>query len=210
MEPGEIIPIQPRNIGWIEKRLTKEELNYVWQAIENKDSQLFNKSLAGNISASYLLYDKNDFFFKNTLLPLCSEYEKTFGYIGKNYPIMGQHPYIMDHWWVNYQYQHEFNPLHVHKGLYSFVIWLKSPTDYEHQENVPIAKNSGGASNDNFTFYYTDALGNLTYTNYSLCKASEQMMLFFPSKLNHTVYPFYDNDGERISVSGNICLDTRS
>ena len=34
------------------------------------------------------------------------------------------------------------------------------------------------------------------------------MMLFFPARLKHQVYPFYDNDGERISVSGNISLDT--
>ena len=32
-------------------------------------------------------------------------------------------------------------------------------------------------------------------------------MLFFPAKLMHTVYPFYDCDEERISISGNIKLD---
>jgi hypothetical protein len=34
-------------------------------------------------------------------------------------------------------------------------------------------------------------------------------MLFFPATLRHVVYPFFNCDGERISVSGNIILDTR-
>ena len=33
-------------------------------------------------------------------------------------------------------------------------------------------------------------------------------MLFFPAQLEHTVYPFYDCDEDRISVAGNIMPDT--
>ena len=36
----------------------------------------------------------------------------------------------------------------------------------------------------------------------------EGTLLFFPSELDHQVYPFYDCDEERISVSGNITMDT--
>ena len=32
-------------------------------------------------------------------------------------------------------------------------------------------------------------------------------MLFFPSKLNHVVYPFYTSNKNRISISGNVALD---
>ena len=32
-------------------------------------------------------------------------------------------------------------------------------------------------------------------------------MLFFPAKLMHSVYPFYECDKERISISGNIRFD---
>jgi hypothetical protein len=32
-------------------------------------------------------------------------------------------------------------------------------------------------------------------------------MLFFPSKLQHQVYPFYTSNKDRVSVSGNICLN---
>ena len=36
----------------------------------------------------------------------------------------------------------------------------------------------------------------------------EGTMLFFPAKLQHCVYPFYNCDEDRISISGNIKLNT--
>ena len=42
---------------------------------------------------------------------------------------------------------------------------------------------------------------------YPMGKRAEGTMVFFPSKLQHGVYPFYDNDEQRISISGNIILE---
>ena len=50
-------------------------------------------------------------------------------------------------------------------------------------------------------------MGQLGYYSYFLDKKSEGGMLFFPANLMHTVYPFYNCDKERISISGNICFD---
>ena len=41
--------------------------------------------------------------------------------------------YKMSTWWVNFQKQNDFNPMHGHTGLYSFVVWLKIPTEYVEQ-----------------------------------------------------------------------------
>ena len=35
----------------------------------------------------------------------------------------------------------------------------------------------------------------------------EGCMVFFPAKLHHQVFPFYDCDDYRVSVSGNISID---
>ena len=35
----------------------------------------------------------------------------------------------------------------------------------------------------------------------------EGTMFIFPSSLTHQVYPFYNTDDERISISGNIAID---
>ena len=37
---------------------------------------------------------------------------------------------------------------------------------------------------------------------------NEGTLLFFPSPLYHSVHPYFDCDEERISVSGNIRLNT--
>ena len=43
--------------------------------------------------------------------------------------------------WVNFQKKHEFNPIHIHDGLYSFVIWHKVPYLYEDErERLPHMK----------------------------------------------------------------------
>ena len=36
--------------------------------------------------------------------------------------------------------------------------------------------------------------------------SDEGTMLFFPAMLKHQVYPFYNSDEDRISISGNISL----
>ena len=43
--------------------------------------------------------------------------------------------------------------------------------------------------------------------DYKLGKEYEGKMLFFPSKLLHQVYPFYNCDEDRISISGNININ---
>ena len=50
-------------------------------------------------------------------------------------------------------------------------------------------------------------LGDMGKYSYFLDKKSEGMVLFFPASLNHTVYPFYNCDKERVSISGNILFD---
>ena len=40
-----------------------------------------------------------------------------------------------------------------------------------------------------------------------LDKESNGVMLFFPSALEHNVYPFYECDDVRVSISGNVKFD---
>ena len=47
---------------------------------------------------------------------------------------------------------------------------------------------------------------SLTTINFTLSPEDEGRMLFFPAELQHQVYPFYECEEERITVSGNIWL----
>jgi len=190
----------PRDVGWVEKKLTEAEYQFVWHCINNVGETHSKKSirdgLAGNISASYELKDIENLFWKSTVCGMIDEYNKSFN------PFEGT--MHMNTWWVNYQNQTEFNPLHTHTGVFSFVIWMKIPTDYREQKKLPFANPSNSKTISNFVFTYTDLLGKITSKSYKMSPEKEGMMVLFPAALNHEVYPFYNCDDTRISVSGNI------
>ena len=113
----------------------------------------------------------------------------------------------VDSFWVNFQRQTEFNPMHDHAGVYSFVIWMQIPTSFEEQRKLPITINSNASTQiSNFSFTYVDILGKMKSFAYNMEKEAEGYMVLFPSSLHHLVNPFYDNDGERISISGNVSV----
>ena len=200
--------VRPPALGWLEKKLSDQEMDYLWRCIGNKKGD-HRSNLAGNVSGSYLLMDRGDWFWLNTLKPLCATYQKEFdNNLGDSVAVSGKHPYFLGSWWVNYQNQHEFNPLHKHGGVYSFVIWMKIPTHYKDQQRLPISSNSNNDSVSNFEFVYTDICGKIMNWDYEMCPELEGTLVFFPSDLNHQVYPFYNCSEERISISGNIMLNT--
>ena len=207
MNLNEVKTIYPSNLGWFEYKLNSKEMDYVWRCIENKKEKT-NKTLAGNISASYSLMDRGDWFYTNVVLHLVHGYTEKFRNVGENLPTMVKHPYCMDKWWVNYQKKHEFNPIHNHSGVYSFVIWMKIPYDSKKQNLKDIARGSNNPQIGNFQFVYVDILGRSDSHAYRLSPEYEGTMLFFPAELDHMVYPFYDCDEDRISISGNIMIDT--
>ena len=113
-------------------------------------------------------------------------------------------PYVMPSFWVNFQKQHEFNPLHNHAGVYSFVIFMKIPYDWREQHELPFVKVSNAPRAGNFEFVYTDVMGCLSSLCYHLDSSFEGTILFFPAEMRHLVYPFYNCEEERISISGNV------
>ena len=48
-------PRRPPNLGWIETKLDQKHLDYLWGRIEERKTQSFKHSLAGNITGSYEL-----------------------------------------------------------------------------------------------------------------------------------------------------------
>ena len=119
---------------WIDTRLSQEEMNFLWSAISEE-------KLIGVIaeSKSELIEDKDNWFYENVLKKHTERlfYDDWDNY--RKYHIVKEHPlpeFEMNRFWVNYQKQHEFNPLHFHSGLYSFVIFMKIPTHWKEQHEM--------------------------------------------------------------------------
>ena len=110
----------------------------------------------------------------------------------------------MNRFWVNFQNKHEFNPIHNHSGLVSFVIWMKIPYQWQDQHALPICANSNAPSAGDFQFTYSDMLGGHQDYRIKMGDFQEGWILVFPAQLRHQVYPFYECDEQRVSISGNI------
>ena len=194
--------VQFPNLGIIEKKLSEDEMDYLWKCIDEKGNE-YKSALVGHIENSYELGGA-DHFYKTTVAPMINEYQTKFSNLGEKIPTTSGHPYVMSQWWVNYQRETEFNPIHNHNGVYSFVIWMKIPTNYAVQRDYMF--NDSAVSN--FEFQYINILGEMESFTYYMSGHMEGTMVLFPSKLKHQVYPFYNCKEQRVSIAGNIHLKT--
>ena len=176
------------NYGLLQSKLEDNFVEYLWSIIHiAKQNQIPNPYEGGNknlkgLPLSIKLNDKEDWFSK--ILPnYVTQYKTSFG---EPFEIEHDFEFMLNDDWVNFQKQNEFNPAHCHGGIYSFVIWLKCP------------------SPATFQFTYPNTLGGLNHLSYNTDTSYENMMILFPAQLLHQVYPFYNSDEERVSISGNI------
>lgn len=112
-------------IPWLDIRLSKEEMNFLNQAIvlsieKQKSEEDWREITGGNVSRSELI-DKNDWFYKTVLNKLT---EKMFYDDWNNYyryhVVKEESPpkFGMNRFWVNYMKQHDHIPAHDHEGLF--------------------------------------------------------------------------------------------
>ena len=196
-------------------RMTEETMNYLWSIFDGPESHDAKYKLAGNISKSMYIKDKDDWFY-NTVLKEMAEYVwyKNWENYYKVHVAKSKPPPVfkLEELWVNYQKQYEFNPPHFHGGTYSFVLFMKIPTHWKEQHALPVSANSTAPEASNFQFLlpqhpHSSEVGEDVMTlDIPLSPEDEGRMLFFPASMTHQVFPFYGSEEERITVSGNIFL----
>ena len=204
------------NFGLIKAALSDEEIKPIKDEINSiknnfNDATKVNNNLAGNIEKEYELKSSRP-YIESLLLPLAEYYMNTNNY--KNYVLENQNVYAdlkntltnigLISAWVNFQSKHEFNPVHNHDGVLSFVIWVDIPFLMDDELKQSHVKDSNSTSVGNFAFLYTDILGYIKQLPFAADKNYSNGLLLFPAKLNHIVYPFFTSDKQRISVSGNF------
>ena len=187
--------------------LSKEHYKWFKQACKKakiKNIQENNK-LAGHIKEEYALDRPPDDIIRMLINMVDKRF---FKYLDTIRTLTKNLPFDLADVWCNFQKKHEFNPYHDHGGVYSFVVWLRIPYEHAEQNNLPFLQ--GVKEQDRkagmFEFQYYDIFGRTTHHGYRLGKDVEGVMLFFPAMFKHTVYPFYNTDETRVSVSGNLWL----
>ena len=187
-------------------------MDKLWEYISSakENPKPYNDALAGDIFSSLTLNDTDNWFMINTLMPIIGKYREIFKKstaFNRKTMFKDDIPYVLSSLWVNFMKQHEFNPMHNHSGVYSFVVFMKIPTDWREQHEIPFVKESNSPKASDFEFVHTDVMGNISQYAYLLDSSFEGIMLFFPAEMMHMVYPFYNCEEERITISGNIVYD---
>jgi hypothetical protein len=201
--PGVVIGrLDPETVAEIKKETTEIQTNF-------ELAYPHNEYLAGNIVHEYTLLKSRDVIEK-PLFELLDAYRKQYGLMVEqiaNMPRENRHMNLnlkMGALWANFQQKGEFNPIHCHTGVYSFVIWLEIPYLISEERAVSPGKKSSSDNAGCFQFSYNNILGKIVTETIDADSTYGGQMMLFPAGLHHSVYPFYSSDKYRISISGNL------
>ena len=194
--------IQLPNPGITRGVIPQEIYQPVMQEIREieKDDMGFtkmNEALAGQIEREYQL-EKSKQHIVPFLEEMGREYQKQWNwYLDKDLKV--------DSLWVNLQQKTEYNPIHKHDGILSYVAWLEVPYKHENEVNLKQSRESRTKEfSASFQFIYSTILGSISNEIYNVENGWEGRIVMFPAELLHIVYPFYTSNGYRISIAGNL------
>lgn len=181
------------------------ELKEQIQILKNQSGQ--QQRLAGNIEEEWNM-EKAIPLFESYIFSLINKNPSHLEFLSierKKFIDINKIPSLkLMNFWVNFQKKHEFNPIHNHSGLFSFIIFVKIPYEIEEE----LKKGPGKLSNSNFSsclqFHTINNMGRHSDHTVFVDKTYEGGIYFFNAEMMHSVYPFFTSDDYRITVSGNI------
>ena len=183
----------------IPEDLIKKLNEYVDKIIldENKSKELdWGKRLAGNVKQEFKLEPKfcDKSGFSNFLVKAVSKWIE----LSERKKITKLE--IVSSWVVR-QFQNEYNPVHHHSGHVSGVGYLKVPKNF--------GKTFQSSKKSNANGHLSLIHGNRMFSSESVFDIEPKVgdFYFFPNYLMHTVYPFYESNEERRSISFNAKID---
>ena len=187
------------NTGFLLLKIPQDilgEIKIPVDEIQNNFTQAIpaNNKLAGQINKEYdiKLTDKTSQYIKWTV----DQYHKHNPQYLDNYRKLfpnGEFSLVEGaNTWINFQEKYEYNPIHKHDGIFSYVIWYQIPFYKEDEAKYGAGKNKNPEDNTNGQFQF------LYYNGESVVGT--------PLSIHHVVYPFYTSNDYRITISGNVLL----
>ena len=194
------------NYGFLRDTVPDDLLKNLQREVDSLDfsnkKNVYNRNLAGNIELEYKLKSNKD-YLESYILELCDRYTENWD-ISNTAKDLRTDDLEMYVYWANFQKKYEFNPMHTHDGIYSFVIWLKVPYLISDEMSTDHCKGSNMPRAGMFSFLYNNIFGEIREAEFPVDRSYEGTIFLFPAALPHTVYPFSTSDEYRISISGNV------
>jgi hypothetical protein len=188
------------NLGVFISEIPNDLLNKIKTECLNlsKKEKMISSLTSKKVADHYHLENSNKELF-SFLSIWVKKYIKKYNYL-KYYKILNNNSEIaFKKPWFNIQKKGEFIPNHTHDGILSYSIWIQLPFLKKDDEKRKFESC--------FEFQYQNILGATNNHLIQLDKSYEGKFVLFPSMLQHCVYPFFNNNETRISVSGNICFN---
>lgn len=196
------------NPGVLQADLDKDQIDNLWKIVHESspDSASWDGNTLLSIDTDSKQWGMIDdgTFQKNVLMPMVEEYINQFG-VPFSHKTSNYHGFVLNRLWTRASTEGDYQSLHDHQGVFTFVVWMKIPFDGE-EENIA----QGGFRPDasDFGLVYMDTCGRLSKKHWTLTSEMEGTILLFPSDINHIVYPHFTTKEYRISVAGDIALNS--
>ena len=111
------------------EKIPDDLFNKLKKIIKNKSVKV-NSALAGQIEEEYEINDAVPFFEKFLLEKIINN-KKLMTDCNARYQILDKNlPIYLRRMWVNYQKKHEFNPVHKHDGIFTFILFIPIITNH--------------------------------------------------------------------------------
>ena len=189
--------IELPNYGILDVTLEKNVLDHLHHLVEKYEPD--------DAKQQWMLIDDDNRFQKEVLNPIIQEYVTDYGFPEK-LKTTHIHDLTFQKFWANYTGKGEYQALHNHDAIWSFVIWLKLPAVANDEQSVKEAMHPDAGD---FILTYSDIIGRTRKVNWKLEKQyNEGHMLLFPSDLYHAVYPHFQTDEKRLSLAGDIAINS--
>lgn len=186
------------NFGYIQTKLPKTLYTKLHkECLKAKNNKKFISGLTSKGIPHHYYVEKNQKELLDFVALTKQAYEKAFPKLKELRILTKDLPFKYEKPWINLQKENEFIPIHTHDGILSYNIWIKIPYDGTKEKFL-----------GNFVFVYTNVLGNIVTKEINLSEKDEGTIIMFPSKLSHLVWPFHKNKKTRISIAGNILLNS--
>tara|TARA_B100000131_G_scaffold291068_1_gene304348 strand:- start:617 stop:1291 length:675 start_codon:yes stop_codon:yes gene_type:complete len=200
------------NYGILQCELDQKEIDYLWKLVHKYlpgakwDARDGNRlySIENEADKQFSINDDDLYFQDNCLMPAAEKYFKEYG-VPFKFKTTHYHQLAFNRFWGRASNHGDYQSIHDHQGVFTFVVWLKIPFDHEEERSAqPGFRPEAG----DFVLVYPDTCGQLIKRNFVLSERAEGKMLFFPSDINHIVYPHFTTKDYRISLAGDITLDS--
>ena len=199
------------NYGVLECELEDKEIDYLWKLVHkySRGAKWEGNRLLSvdNIDdKQFFVTDDEGTFQNNVLMPAAQTYFEKYG---TPFKLKSTHYHVprFSRFWCRVSQDGDYQSIHDHQGIFTFVVWLRIP--FEGEEENAVQRGFRPEAGD-FVLCYPDTCGQYQKRNWVLGKGSEGKMLFFPSDINHIVYPHYTTTEYRVALAGDIVFDSMS